>query len=246
MPPMSRSPRRSGQTRWSASRSGPTRPRDAGFSRVEPLTRKSDENYSRRVGPVRIRARRSCGSTRVPRDREHDGTPFVLRRDISSENRKADFSFRPAASAASIVSNSDLKWPSTIVANPSVGGLSARVAFFGSGSSIVRRGFFMIVPFRSPRRAPSVAAELPLDDNCSSDQEAKNNWHQDQRHQPLPQTEFLSGGYVNRPSCGGNSGLLDGDRESRRSLCHDVERNPKSCGLCVPFCTISTAREAKW
>jgi hypothetical protein len=41
------------------------------------------------------------------------------------------------------VSNSDLKWPSTISTNPSVGGLSARGAFFGSGSSIGRIGFFI-------------------------------------------------------------------------------------------------------
>jgi len=41
-----------------------------------------------------------------------------------------------------------LKWPSTIVANPSVGGLSARTAFFfGSGSSMESRGFFMVIPF---------------------------------------------------------------------------------------------------
>jgi hypothetical protein len=57
----------------------------------------------------------------------------------------------PAASAASAVSNSDLKWPSTIVANPSVGGLSARVAFLGSGSSIERRGFFIVIPSANRR-----------------------------------------------------------------------------------------------
>jgi len=28
----------------------------------------------------------------------------------------------------------------------------------------------------------SVTAELPLDDICSSGQEAKNDWHQDWRH----------------------------------------------------------------
>jgi hypothetical protein len=40
-----------------------------------------------------------------------------------------------------------LKWPSTIVANPSVGGLSARTVFFGSGSSMESRGFFIVIPF---------------------------------------------------------------------------------------------------
>jgi hypothetical protein len=45
------------------------------------------------------------------------------------------------------VSNCDLKWPSTTVANPSVGGLSARTVFFGSGSSMDSRGFFMVIPF---------------------------------------------------------------------------------------------------
>jgi hypothetical protein len=40
-----------------------------------------------------------------------------------------------------------LKRPSTIVANPSVGGLSARVTFFGSGSSMESRGFLIIIPF---------------------------------------------------------------------------------------------------
>jgi len=41
------------------------------------------------------------------------------------------------------VSNSDLKWPSTTTTNPLVGGLSARGAFFCSGSSIERTGFFI-------------------------------------------------------------------------------------------------------
>src|SRR6266699_3456510 len=42
-----------------------------------------------------------------------------------------------------MVVNSDLKWPSTITTNPSVGGLSARGAFFGAGSSIEKTGLFI-------------------------------------------------------------------------------------------------------
>jgi hypothetical protein len=34
-----------------------------------------------------------------------------------------------------------------MVANPSVGGRSARTVFFGSGSSMESRGFFIVNPF---------------------------------------------------------------------------------------------------
>jgi hypothetical protein len=101
-----------------------------------------------------------------------------------------------------------LKWPSTIVANPSVGGLSARTAFFfGSGSSMESRGFFIVVPFaftaiiwicveagcknhgwRVVIRV-SVTAELPLENECYGDQETENAQHQYWRHQPLSQIE---------------------------------------------------------
>src|SRR6266566_4299022 len=50
----------------------------------------------------------------------------------------------------------------------------------------------------------SVTAESPLDNDCRSDQETKNNWHQDWRYQPLSQIEWLAGGHTNRPSCGGS------------------------------------------
>jgi hypothetical protein len=42
-----------------------------------------------------------------------------------------------------------LKWPSTITAKPSVGALSARGAFLGSGSSIESTGFFIGPPSNS-------------------------------------------------------------------------------------------------
>jgi len=48
--------------------------------------------------------------------------------------------------------------------------------------------------------------ELPLDDNCCSDQEAKN-WRRDWRYQPLSQIEWLAGGRLDRPSCGGSTEL---------------------------------------
>jgi len=49
--------------------------------------------------------------------------------------------------------------------------------------------------------------ELPLDDNCCSDQEAKN-WRRDWRYQPLSQIEWLAGGHLDHPSCGGSTGTL--------------------------------------
>jgi hypothetical protein len=41
-----------------------------------------------------------------------------------------------------------------------------------------------------------VTAELPLDNNCSSDQETKSNWHQDWGYQPLSQIDLLAGGHI--------------------------------------------------
>lgn len=43
---------------------------------------------------------------------------------------------------------------------------------------------------------PPVTAELPLDNNCSSDQETKSNWHQDWGYQPLSQIDLLAGGHI--------------------------------------------------
>jgi hypothetical protein len=71
--------------------------------------------------------------------------------DFDLEPGIVNFSVRPDVSAASAMPNSALKWPSTIVANPSVGGRSARIVFFGSGSSIERTDFFTVVPLRSSR-----------------------------------------------------------------------------------------------
>ena len=70
--------------------------------------------------------------------------------DFDLEHRVSRLQFPAAVSAASAVSNSDLKWPSTTVTKPSVGGRSARIAFFGSGSSS-EDGFFHHGPFE--RRA---------------------------------------------------------------------------------------------
>jgi hypothetical protein len=51
--------------------------------------RKFDENRSRHIGALRIRARRSRRRPEMQRDRKHERAARLLRRGIASESGKA-------------------------------------------------------------------------------------------------------------------------------------------------------------